>query len=328
MIRLVVLFIAAAGIGCAALEPADEPVASADGVSQELSAVGRPSTVVLPGDNFFPESITASLGGALYVSSITTGEIVRFATPSSPAQVFVPAGVNIGTAGVAFDDVRQVLWACAVDLTFATPTALRAFSARDGALIASYTVPDGGVCGDIALARGDVYITDTLLGLLFKLTTPGARTASGGTLALWSADPAFHGAGFLQINGIAFDGLRTIYTANYSTGEIFAVAIRRDGTAGAASVIQTPRVFTTLDGIRIVAPFTSSLFVTENTGALSRVDIIGSTATVTTLGTFDQPTSVIRVGRDLWITEGQDLRLQGVDPTPVHLPFVVRRHSL
>ena len=68
MIRVVVLFIAAAGIGCATLEPADEPVASADGVSQELTAVGRPTTLVLPGDNFFPESITASLGGALYVS--------------------------------------------------------------------------------------------------------------------------------------------------------------------------------------------------------------------------------------------------------------------
>jgi len=34
------------------------------------------------------------------------------------------------------------------------------------------------------------------------------------------------------------------------------------------------------------------------------------------------------VGRDLWVTEGQDLRLQGVDPTPVNLPFVVRRFAL
>ncbi len=330
MIRSAVLsIVAAAGVGCAVLDTADAPAPSPDGVSQSLGApAAKPATLVLPGDNYFPESITASLGGALYVSSITTGEIVRFATPGSPAEVFVPAGVNIGTAGVAFDDVRHVLWACAVDLTFATPTALRAFSARDGALVASYTVPDGGVCGDITLARGDVYITDTLLGLLFQLTTPSPAAAAGGTLALWSADPALHGAGFLQINGIAFDGAHTLYTTNYSTGQLLRIAIQRDGTAGPATVLPTPRAFTTPDGIRIAAPLTSSLFVTENTGALSRVDITGGAATITTLGTFDQPTSVIRVGRDLWVAEGQDLRLQGVDPTPLHLPFVIRRFSL
>jgi len=329
MIRSVVLSIAVAVAGCAGGDAADAPVATTDGVDQPVTApAAAPATLVLPGNNYFPESITASAGGALYVSSITTGEIVRFATPRSAAEVFVPAGVNIGTAGVAFDDVRQVLWACAVDLTFATPTALRAFSARDGALVASYTVPDGGVCGDLVLARGDVYITDTLLGLLFKLTTPAPWTASGGTLALWSADPAFHGAGFLQINGIAFDGARTFYTTNYSTGQLLRVAINRDGTAAPATVIQTPRAFTTPDGIRIVAPLTSSLLVTENTGALSRVDIAGDAARITTLGTFDEPTSVIRTGGDLWVAEGQDLRLQGVDPTPLNLPFVIRRFAL
>jgi hypothetical protein len=326
MIKSSVLFVAAvAQFGCSAVDTTDAPESESVGASEVLGA--RPATLVLPGDNYFPESITASLGGALYVSSITTGEIVRFASPFAPAEVFVPAGVNVGTAGVAFDDSRQVLWACAVDLTFATPTALRAFSASDGSLVASYTVPSGGVCADIAFARGDIYVTDTLLGLVFKLTTR-PRHADGGTLAVWSADPAFKGAGFLQINGIAFDGARTFYTTNYSTGELLRVAINPDGTAGAATVIPTSRPLTTPDGIRITAPFASSLLVTENTGALSRIDISGNAATVHTLGTFDEPTSVIRVGRDLWVAEGQDLRLQGVDPTPLNLPFVIRRFSL
>lgn len=323
-LRLLLLFAIA---GCAAVDP-DAPVPGEALDIAQLATSAPPATLTLPGDNYFPESITASLSGALYVSSITTGEIVRFDTPHAPARVFVPAGVDIGTAGVAFDDLRQVLWACAVDLTFATPTSLRAFSASTGALLAAYTVPDGGVCGDITLARGDVYITDTLLGLVFKLSTPAPWRATGGTLALWSADPLFKGAGFLQINGIAFDGLRTFYTTNYSTGELLRVAINPDGTAAPAVRITTPRLFTTPDGIRVTAPLAHALFVTENTGALSRVDITGDTATITSLGTFDQPTSVIRTGRDLWIAEGQDLRLQGVDPTPLNLPFVIRRLSL
>jgi hypothetical protein len=322
------LVLAAATLGGCALEHDDNLLAHATTSDAIAQRVARPATVTLPGNNFFPESITSSLFGTLYVASITTGEIMRIPRLSPTAETFVAAGVNLGTAGVAFDDLRQVLWACAVDLTFSTPTALRAFAASDGALVASYEVPDGGVCGDVVLARGDVYITDTLLGLLFKLTTPSVFQATEGALALWSADPAFRGEGFLQINGIAFDGVRTFYTTNYSTGQLVRVQIQANGTAGPAALIQTPRRFTNPDGIRIVSPLSASLFVTENPGALSRVDVTGTTATITALGTFDQPTSVVRTGRDLWVTEGQVLRLQGVDPSPLNLPFTVRRFTL
>jgi sugar lactone lactonase YvrE len=312
--------------GCA-VESSDEP-ATTTGALDAVAHVAEPDAVTLPGDNFFPESITSSLSGTLYVASITTGEIVRSPRSSRTAQRFVAPGVNVGTAGVAFDDLRQVLWACAVDLTFATPTALRAFSASDGALLASYEVPNGGVCGDIVLARGDVYITDTLLGLIFKLTTPSLLHATAGTLALWADDPAFRGAGFLQINGIAFDGLRTFYTTHYSTGQLLRVRIQRDGSAAAAELIATPRPFQFPDGIRIVRPLSASLFVTENTGALTRVDIAGDAATITPLGSFDEPTSVVRTGNDLWVAEGQDLRLQGVETSPLNLPFTIRRFPL
>jgi sugar lactone lactonase YvrE len=323
--KLTALVVVATVAGCA-LESGDDPTSAT--ASNAVVRVAEPDTVILPGDNFFPESLTSSLFGTLYVSSLTTGEIVQIPRRSRTAQRFVAPGVNLGTAGVAFDDARQVLWACAVDLTFSTPTALRAFSALDGSLLASYEVPSGGVCGDIVLARGDVYITDTLLGLLFRLTTPSPLRATAGTLALWSDDPAFRGAGFLQINGIAFDGLRTFYTTNYSTGQLLRVRIQADGTASAAGVIATPRPFQFPDGIRIARPLSASLFVTENTGALTRVDVAHDAATITPLGSFDEPTSVVRTGNDLWVAEGQDLRLQGVDTTPLHLPFRIRKVSL
>lgn len=317
--KLTALVLACAISGCA-LDGGDEAV---------TTAVERtPDAITLPGNNYFPESITSSLLGTLYVASITTGEIVRIPALTRTPQPFVAPGVNVGTAGVAFDDLRQVLWACAVDLTFATPTALRAFSAVDGALLASYEVPNGGVCGDIVLARGDIYITDTLLGLIFQLHTPSLLRATGGTLALWADDPAFRAPGFLQINGIAFDGLRTFYTTNYSSGQLLRVRIQGNGTAAPAELISTPRAFQFPDGIRITRPFASSLFVTENTGALTRVDVAGNAATITPLGTFDEPTSVVRSGNDLWVAEGQDLRLQGVETSPLNLPFTIRRFRL
>jgi hypothetical protein len=73
------------------------------------------------------------------------------------------------------------------------------FDLRTGALGANYELPDRGICADIALAHGDVYITDTtdptaatrLPGRILRLTTPRPMQADGGTLTVWSADPLF-----------------------------------------------------------------------------------------------------------------------------------------
>jgi hypothetical protein len=55
-------------------------------VTATPSALARPTgptELGLPGEAFYPESIAAAPGGALFVSSLVTGEIVRFASGSS-----------------------------------------------------------------------------------------------------------------------------------------------------------------------------------------------------------------------------------------------------
>jgi sugar lactone lactonase YvrE len=280
-----------------------------------------PSELLLPGPAFFPESITAAPDGSLFVSSLVTGEIVRFARGSSEPTTFVADDVNVGTAGVMVDPKRDVLWACAVDLSFQTASELRAFDLTTGALVASYPIPDGGVCADIALARGDVYVTDTLGGRIVRLTGLAPGSAEGGTLAVWSADPQF-GAGFLKINGIAFDGNRTLYTTNYSTGELFAVRIARDGSADPAVPIVLDTPMTYPDGIRWRGGY---LYVAENANGLSRIDPRTGTRMLMD-GSLDQPTSLVFIGREIWITEGEVLRLQaGQQP---NLPFKVVQRRL
>ena len=83
MRRVLGVMLLAAGLLIAS-EPAAAPASS-------------PSRLSLPGPAFFPESITAAPDGALFVSSLVTGEIVRFAPGSSMSTPFV-TGVNIGTA--------------------------------------------------------------------------------------------------------------------------------------------------------------------------------------------------------------------------------------
>jgi sugar lactone lactonase YvrE len=275
------------------------------------------SPLWLPGPAFFPESITAGPNGALFVSSLTTGEIVRFAPGSSEPQTFVDEDVNVGTAGVMADPDRNVLWACAVDLSFRTPSELRAFDLRTGELEASYSLPEGALCADIALARGNVYVTDTAGGRILRLTNAG-----GGTLEVWSSDPQLAGGGFLKINGIAFDGRRTFYTTNYSTGELFAVRIEPGGSAALAVQIPLDAPLTNPDGIRWHEGF---LYIADNARGLLRVD--PRTGATTLLDDrLDQPSSLVFVGDDVWITEGQVLRLQA-GQTP-NLPFKVVRRCL
>jgi sugar lactone lactonase YvrE len=281
-----------------------------------------PSELSLPGPAFFPESISAAPSGELFVSSLTTGEIVRFPPGSSEPMTFVADDVHVGTAGVMVDSKRDVLWACAVDLSFQTASELRAFDLTTGALVASYPMPDGGVCADIALARGDVYVTDTVGGRIVRLTEINPNSAEGGTLTVWSADPQLAGGGPLRINGIAFDGNRTLYTTNYSTSELFAVDIAPNGRAEPAVPIALDTPMPNPDGIRWHEGY---LYIAENANGLSRVDPSTGTRTVIDRS-LDQPTSLVIIGCDIWITEGQVLRLQA-DKRP-KLPFKVVRVSL
>ena len=74
------------------------------------------------------------------------------------------------------------------------------------------------------------------------------------------------------------------------------------------------------DGIRWREGY---LYVAENANGLSRVDPRTGTRTLID-GSLDQPTSLVFVGDDIWITEGQVLRLQAMQAP--NLPFkVVRR---
>jgi hypothetical protein len=265
----------------------------------------------------------------LFVGSIVTGEIRRFRPGSATGETFVPPGVNTGTAGLLVDISRGVLWACAVDLHFQRPTALRAFDLRTGSLRATYEVPDRGICADITLARGDVYITDTtdptaatrLPARILRLTTPHPRQAGGGALTVWSAYPLFtRPVSFLQINGIAFDGISTLYTTNLSSGDLLRVRIRPDGSAAPATVIPLDRDLVLPDGIRMLDH--DRLLVVEGVGRVTLVNVHTGATTVVS-ESLDQPSSLVRAGRDLWVSEGQIWRLLGGQP-PV-LPFKVRR---
>jgi hypothetical protein len=68
--------------------------------------------VQLPGPAFYPEGIAAASDGALYVGSIGTGAIGRFAPGAIDSEPFLASRAAFGVYGMAVDEANNLLWAC------------------------------------------------------------------------------------------------------------------------------------------------------------------------------------------------------------------------
>src|SRR5215831_12666593 len=72
------------------------------------------ATIALPGDRFYPESLTSTADGTVYVGSAGQGGIVRIAPGATATQVFVAPGAfqTRSILGVLADERSQTLWVC------------------------------------------------------------------------------------------------------------------------------------------------------------------------------------------------------------------------
>lgn len=292
----------------------------------------RPSTLTLPGNDVFPESITSAPDGTLFVSSIVQGTIYRIPAGSATAESLIPLDSRPGVAGVMYDPTRRVLWACIVDLSGQSVSVLEALHPQTGETIARYENPLPGLLADIAVANGTtLFVTDTITSKILRLTTPAGR-ATDGALAVWSDDavlsaPAAPTAGPLGLNGIAYDPVfRTVYVGKYNSGQLFRVRVGTDGSAGKPQEIGLGRAYPKIDGIRLAGP--GGVLAAVNYGPLLYINVAPQTAVVRTVATFDQPSSVTIARDGIWVSEGQVVRLQGEDTSPPNLPFKIQRVRL
>src|ERR1700749_4235538 len=76
-------------------------------------------SVALPGDRAFPESLSSTQDGTLFVSSLVSGGIVRIAPHSSDAKVWIEPGTfgTHSTFGVLVEETAGILWVCSNDLS-------------------------------------------------------------------------------------------------------------------------------------------------------------------------------------------------------------------
>src|SRR4029077_8287543 len=124
------------------------------------AAEAGPSSIELPGERAFPESITSARDGTLFVGRLGEGGVVRADPRTGAAVVFVASGAagSRSITGVFADDASGTLWACSNDLSaLGGPSegrdrgaVLKAFDLRTGAAKRSVPLPEPHpFCNDI-----------------------------------------------------------------------------------------------------------------------------------------------------------------------------------
>lgn len=272
----------------------------------ETSPQGIPAEISIPGEQVFPESITSTADGTLYIGSVGQSQIYRVPPGATTAEVFIPPGTgNLKQVfGVMADEASGTLWACSNQLgegppgaTPPGPSALHGFELATGVSSSSHALPAGAMCNDIAVTSGgDVFVTDSNGMVVMRLAK--------GTTALesWSPASAFGPPGGV-LDGIAVVDGRVIVNT-LLTGKLFAVEIAGDGKAGAVQELALSAPLSGPDGMRTHG--SDGVLVTDGTGRIQHVTIKDGAATVTTVKDgLEGPVSVTAVGNVAYALEGQ-----------------------
>jgi len=276
------------------------------------SATAASSTVALPGQRAFPESITSTSDGTLYAGSLGSGGIFRARPGAAQAEVWVAPGAygSRSIFGVLADEKAGILWACSNDISAATGVVvagsdggswLKGFDLKTGKGRVGAQLPgEHTLCNDIAIAAdGSVFVTNTMAPQILKLSADRKR------LDIWASDPQFPAAGQgAGLDGIAFGADGNLYVDTYTNAELFRVDVDH-GKAGKVTKLSLSRPLVLADALRRIEGET--FLMIEGGGRLDRVVVNGDVATVETLKDgFALPTGVTRVGaKTAWVSEGQ-----------------------
>jgi len=290
-----------------------------------FDAMAATESVALPGERAFPESISSSKDGTLYVSSLASGGITRIEPHSSEAKVWIEPGAfgTHSTFGVLVDENAGLLWVCSNDLSargmaVGTPegvSALFAFDLKTGVGRISVPFPSKpSTCNDITIGPdGAAYVTNTAAPQVLRLAR-GAKE-----LEVWFTEPSLQPEKGGGLDGLAFGADGNLYVNTVGPGELYRIDVKR-GKATKLTRLTPSRPLFHTDGMR---RYGKDFLLIEGQGRLDLMTVHGDSASVETLKDgYTTPTGVTSVGRTAWLSEGQLSLLSDPNKKP-NLPFRV-----
>ena len=257
--------------------------------------------ITLPGTRIFPESITSTADGTLFVGSLGHGNVSRIAPGTATVEEWIKPGTGglNQILGVYADEKGKILWVCSNNLqNKGEATAAMAFDLKAGTPKGTYVLPgDGTLCNDIAVAGdGTAYFTDTRQGSVVMLK-PGAKT-----LEIAAKDPLLAGA-----DGLAFGEKTILYVNSVSAGKLLRLDLGPDGKAKSVVELKLSRPIDRPDGMRAIGK--NRMLLAENSGKMSIVTFEGQgmqNAVIKTIKEGLEMTPAVTATRGMaWIVEGK-----------------------
>jgi len=277
-------------------------------------------------DKSFPESVTSTKDGTLYVGSFNNGGVVKIAPGGKPEQLD-KAGANDSrsTLGVLADEKSGTLYVCSNDISgfgVAGPSDikgawLKTFDLATGGPKGSFALADPkSLCNDIVVGNdGTAYVTDSFTPNVYSLKPSGAA------LEIWATNPALAPAkDGVGLDGIAIGSDGHVYVNTYIPAKLFRIAVK-DGKAGEVTELKTSRALDHADAMRASG---DGFLLIEGAGKLDKVTVKGDEAQVETImDGLSEPVSVTQVGNTAWVAEGKLSYIigdnKGKDPGPFTL---------
>ncbi len=267
-------------------------------------AVATPDHIYLPGETTFPEGIAVIDDGTVFISSFEDGVVYKAIPGQEMASPFITTTLTNPAGLVA---VNGVLWVCDSDLSGTLAASIAGFNVANGAAVARHDLPTaGGFCNDvIADAAGNLYATDSGNNEIVRVLATAAATT--GPATVWAANTSNVFGNLVGtdtgLNGIAYDGVGSLFAVSYTAGELFKIGINATTGNAETPVEITGEVFPFGDGLEVLTPDTL-LLIAGN--ALQTVKITGTTAAATVLSTrFDAPSTLATYYGQAWVVEAQ-----------------------
>jgi hypothetical protein len=275
--------------------------------------------IVMDGTNLYPESMSSSPDGTVYIGSMK-GIVFRARPGSAKATAWIkPTAANgiLTLFGVLVDASTHTLWLCSSPGALRSPpvtgtASLMAFDLKTGRQRGHYPFPaPASICNDISVApTGDVYASDTPNGRILRLAK-GDKS-----LTVFAEDPRLKG-----IDGLVFGGNGVLYLNNVSRNQLLLVDIRPDGSSGPIAQLALSQPVAGPDGFRFIGG-NRFLLAEGNAGRVDLVTISGVHADIQVLREgLQSPPAVTLVGHTVYALEGKILylvspALKGKDPGP------------
>ena len=296
--------------------------------SQAVKSKQQGDRLYLPNSIPYPNGITVTSDGSIYVGSVTTGAVVKIELQSLETELLVaPQTAIIASTSLRADETRGVLWACSPDVFPAKdasrkPSTLVGLDLNDGTVIKTIKLPQDGFCNDLAIDdRGGVLVTDSLNPQILYLPPDKSE------FEVWVRDERFGVAEGFGLAGIAIASDGTVYVGMFANGQLYRIRDRKVESLLARNLNNPDGMAIALDGSLIVCEGNYR----SGNGRLLRINLANdSTSKIEVLAEgLDSPVNLSLNNKTAWVTEGRLRRLLSPE---LNLPqpdsFWVRRISL